>query len=595
MKLSIIVEAPTSPPTTISVTFLPGQTLAQAIYLSGKFLPPALCSGLGTCGQCTVQFISTAPQPTPKEQQVLAHNMLDDGFRLSCQHIAKATMHVRLQPKNQALSSRLSLLAAAPNAHTSAMPALPHNNLPHPHARQADTCCTHALLPAVLAIDLGTTSIHYGLGTNAVQEKEQADSNGTKATTAPPCHNDATQMPTYKWLDSSEINPQMGAGSELISRLAYAQKDESNTLQALILQRIRHLIATQSYNVKHICLAANPAMTLLALGKEISSLARAPYSLPYKGGTWEHVENLPPMWVPPLVAPFVGGDITAGYAYLTHTIKPKEYPYLLADLGTNGEFLLALSPTQAVVTSVALGPALEGIGLRFGTAIAPGAITSVTVTPAGLQANIYSAPSSPAPACIAGITGTGYLSIIHSLLTAQAITPSGEFSLHASPLIAKAIQKIQSAPCHCPLCKGNAPAPKPQSTAYIPLPHNLYISAADIEEVLKVKASFSLGITLLLQHANIATKDIRQVFLAGAMGSHVNIASLEGLGFFPHGMNKRITAIGNSSLEGAKILVANQPEREKLIAWAPYVQALDLSNTPEFMNNYIKHMQFAWI
>ncbi|MDL2209816.1 hypothetical protein LJC26_03315, partial [Desulfovibrio sp. OttesenSCG-928-O18] len=52
-----------APPPGFADTVLPllGATLAETIYLSGLFAPPALCSGLGRCGLCRVRFISAAP------------------------------------------------------------------------------------------------------------------------------------------------------------------------------------------------------------------------------------------------------------------------------------------------------------------------------------------------------------------------------------------------------------------------------------------------------------------------------------------------------------------------------------------------------
>ena len=62
--------------------------------------------------------------------------------------------------------------------------------------------------------------------------------------------------------------------------------------------------------------------------------------------------DLPPARIPPLLAPFVGADISAGMAAIAFGPDPPRYPYLLADLGTNGEFALALSPEEYLLASV---------------------------------------------------------------------------------------------------------------------------------------------------------------------------------------------------------------------------------------------------
>ena len=38
----------------------PGQTLAQALYLSDRLRPPVLCSGLACCGRCRVRVLNGA-------------------------------------------------------------------------------------------------------------------------------------------------------------------------------------------------------------------------------------------------------------------------------------------------------------------------------------------------------------------------------------------------------------------------------------------------------------------------------------------------------------------------------------------------------
>ncbi len=490
-------------------------TLAQAIYLSGLVPAPALCSGLGRCGRCRVRFLDAPPPPLPVEEIVLSHHALDEGWRLAC--------HRRPQEGLR--------LALPPDILTAGRAAVPS---PAPHS--------------ALAVDLGTTSLHW-------QSVGPGDS-----------------------LSGQEVNPQMGAGSDVMSRLAYAATDEGmKRLAGLARAALLRLAGGPGSGVRELCVAANPAMTSILLGKDCSGLSRAPYRLDYKGGVTETLPDLPPIWIPPQLAPFVGGDATAGYASLAldPAREAPRFPFLLADMGTNGEYILALSPTEALAASVPLGPALEGINLSLGTEARPGAVTVFTLTPLGLEPQVL---GETAPK---GISGSGYLSLLRALLKAGLLDRDGHFvrPQAASAALAKRI---------------GSPEAGSGGEARLRLPGRLFLLASDVEELLKVKAAFSLAVARLLAAANLAPFALTAVYLAGALGAHVPPDALEELGFLPPGLGTRIQAVGNSSLAGAALFLREKKSRDASLAWAENVRTLELALDPAFTNSYAEHMIFSW-
>ena len=78
----------------------------------------------------------------------------------------------------------------------------------------------------------------------------------------------------------------------------------------------------------------------------------------------------------PGISAFVGGDIVSGIYALK--LMDENSPVLLADLGTNGELVLAVGG-KILSTSVAAGPAFEGGNLSIGMPALPGAIDSLTI------------------------------------------------------------------------------------------------------------------------------------------------------------------------------------------------------------------------
>lgn len=499
----------------LTLDAVPGQTLAQALWLSGGLPAPPLCSGLGRCGRCRVRFIRHAPMPVPEDGLALGPAELDRGWRLACRHL----LHAR-----------------TPDMEV---------ELPAPPAPRRCLDAVVSGAPLRLAVDLGTTSLHW----RALTPDGATAAHG------------------------EELNPQMGAGSDVMSRLATAARPGGEArLAALVRAALQRIVAELPGPVTELCVAANTAMTAILLEKDISGLTAAPYRLDYTGHTVETLAGLPPIYVPPLPSPFVGGDVSAGLIAVEERHRPG-YPFLLADLGTNGEFVLAVAPNKAFLASVPLGPALEGIGLTFGDMAGPGAVTAFVLTPSGLAPTVREG-ASPQRIC-----GTGYLSLVHVLLRAGLLTPEGNFVYApSSPLggrLASLLTDVQHEP-------------------RLILPGGLYLTARDVEEILKVKAAFSLALERLLRAAGCAAAELRHIFLAGALGEHVVPADLERLGFLPPGAGARLICVGNSSLDGAQLLLEQPSRRDCLERRSAGCVALDLTADPSFTAEYMRHMRFDY-
>jgi len=322
-------------------------------------------------------------------------------------------------------------------------------------------------------------------------------------------------------------------------------------------------------------------MTYLALRLPTAGLARAPYRLGYTGGDQQHLApDLPPALIPPLLSPFVGADLSAGMAALHYAPEgPPAYPYLLADLGTNGEFVLALSPSEHLLASVPMGPALEGVGLRHGRTAAPGAVRSYTLTPAGLTPEFVERPPLPGQTGSeeeAGITGVGYLSLAAALLRAGVLDESGRFVVPATPLGRRIATGLTQDPT--------------TGEQTLRLPGGQLFPASDVEELVKVKAAFNLALSRLLAEANLAPSQLTAVCLAGAMGEHVDPADLATLGFLPGALVPAVRRSGNTSLAGARLLLCNPAAWEWVLSLPAHCRALDLATDPSFGSLYVERM-----
>ncbi|MGE4263483.1 MAG: ASKHA domain-containing protein [Desulfovibrio sp.] len=502
----------------------PMLTLAQAIFLAptggaGLWDGVPLCAGLGKCGLCRVRFLSAPPQPLPEEGRRLGEAALAEGWRLACLHPATACHIVLPEPKR----------SGRPHVQPGAAP------------RAQDE--------VALAVDLGTTSVHW-----------TALAGGTTLSSG------------------QELNPQMGLGSEVMSRLGFAARPGGGeTLQRLVLNRLRQLAqraeAETGQPVARLCVAGNSAMTYLLLGLPVNGLARAPYRLDYTGGDDRDIApDLPQTRIPPLLAPFVGADLSAGLAALTFGPVAPHYPFLLADLGTNGEFVLALSPNEYLLASVPMGPALEGVGLRHGRTAAPGAVRAFSLTPTGLKPEYIE--RAPLPDEDGGITGVGYLSLVAALLRAGVLDESGRFVVPATPLGQR-------------LAKGVS---RDGGEAVLDVGAGLSLPASDVEELVKVKAAFNLALSRLLAESGLPAGALARVYLAGAMGEHVDARDLASLGFLPEVLAGRLERAGNTSLKGAALLLNSAEAWDWVRALPGKCRALDLTADPGFGSLYVERM-----
>lgn len=491
----------------------PGDILSRAIWLSGKFKPQSLCNGLGCCGNCRVRYPGNPPDINYKDQQIFTAAELAAGWRLAC--------HQYVPP-----GDRIQLY----------LPGKNFTNQPEKIENFSGTPVN-----ACLAIDLGTTSIAW----------QACDNKGTL-------------------LEGSGPNPQSGSGADVISRIDTVIRGDARPF-ILIRKYIRDLLfecTSQGLSIQRICLAANPAMTQIFLGKDLSGLATAPYSLSFKGGEildLEFGETSLPVLFPPLLSPFIGSDLTAGLYYCLENRYPR--PFVLADLGTNTEIILFNEDNHLSGVSVPGGPALEGIGPICGRPVSDTVITSFKLSPSGLKANF---PGRPANEQTEGIGATGYLSLLAILLKLGILNRDGRIGSEW-PWIAKKFF--------------------PDSTQdNIKLPWGMCLAPDDIEQILKVKAAFSTGLKEVLRFNKLVPGDIRAFCLAGNLGSNCQDDDLFELGFLPPSLAGKIIHAGNTALKGASLLAAKPDELRSLKSLCAHAQIISMTGESLFFDKYINEM-----
>ena len=496
-----------------------GATMAQALFLGGFFTGRALCSGLGRCGLCRVRYLGPAPEPAAAERRKLGPDQLGEGWRLACQH--------------PAAPARLLVPATAKGA--------PRRRPGRPGAVVAGL---------VLAVDLGTTSLEW-----------------------------AARQDGCELARGRGVNPQMGAGAEIVSRLAFAAGDRGYQRE-LVLDYLRGVVARLPGAPESICLAGNPAMIHILLGLDVTGLARAPYRLDFAGGGRVRLaDDLPEALIAPLWGPFIGGDASAGFIHLALGRGGGDYPFLLCDLGTNGEFVLAAEPGRVWAASAPMGPALEGSGLSHGTLAGPGCAVAFDPTPAGLVPVAFADGGDWNGA----VSGTGYLSLIAALKRFGIVARDGRFAdLQANAPLAALAGRLGVSPVRDAPEAGLAFA-------------KMTLWASDVEEVLKVKAACNAVLSRLFGAAGLDAWRLVHLDLAGALGYHARAADLEELGFIPPGLGRAVRKAGNTALAGALDLLGVPGALASALAAGAAARVLDLALDPGFEREYLERMVFEYV
>ena len=98
---------------------------------------------------------------------------------------------------------------------------------------------------------------------------------------------------------------------------------------------------------------------------------------------------------------------------------------------------------------------------------------------------------------------------------------------------------------------------------------------------------------ILEKRMGITHNQIDNVFIAGGFGNYVNPASAVAIGLIPGIPVTKITGVGNSALEGAKMYLLSTVVRDDSKTIRDHVELHELSVAPEFMDLYAEQMLFG--
>ena len=375
----------------------------------------------------------------------------------------------------------------------------------------------------------------------------------------------------------ASYNPQVDFGEDVISRIIYAQEQGGleklhhaviDTINVFIYSLTKEQGLTLDDIIAVMC-AGNTTMTHLLLKIDPSHIRKDPYVpaanfLPVVRAAEAGIKINPRGLLAclPSVGSYVGGDITAGI--LSSGMDDTDELSLFIDLGTNGEVAIG-NKEYFMACSTSAGPCFEGGGLKSGIRAMKGAIQSVSVKNGKLS---YKTIGKERPR---GICGSGIIDALSTFLKHRIIDRSGKIKENdiCGTRDAGGVKEIVLV------------AKKDSAIGM-----DITIDENDIKNLIHSKGAIYTGIDVLLKESGYKKEHLKNVFIAGGLGTALNIRSAINIGLLPDLPEDRFKFMGNTSITGAKLCLLSQEAMEKAALIANKTMYLDLSVNPSFMNNY---------
>jgi len=563
----------------------------------------SICGGKGTCHSCKVQVISgSVSKPRPNEREIFTSQELKEGWRLACQAYPTSDCKITVPAESMTTPQRVQVegLEVKVALEPSVRVYLLQLSAPSLKAPQADD---DRLLEALnRQYKLQCTKIDVGalrVSSDQLRSwnwKSQAVVRDDEVIAVLPrnCHQlglaidlGTTKIAGYLVdLDNGRtlaargmMNPQISYGEDIISRMSRVVKspDEGGQLQKLAVDAINELSAELSKEagakpgeIVEAVVVGNTAMHHLFLRLPVKQLALSPFvpaasrALAIRAG--ELGLNIAPgayIHLLPNIAGFVGADHVS-MLLATDAWQAKGATVAL-DIGTNTEVSL-IYKGKITTTSCASGPAFEGGHIKYGMRAATGAIERLRIDGGEIH---YQTIDGASPV---GICGSGILDALAQLYVAEIIDEGGRI-IDNQPRV-----RTYKGQHEFTLVSREERKGRPAIT----------VTQSDVRELQLAKAAIRTGIQILLETSGCAEDDIKQVIIAGAFGTYIDVASAVVIGMLPPLPLKRFRQVGNAAGAGARLALISLKSRAKAQAIASRVSYIELASSPDFQPTFLQ-------
>lgn len=382
---------------------------------------------------------------------------------------------------------------------------------------------------------------------------------------------------------ASAGNGQIRYGADVINRIIESAKPggQKRLQDAIVKETLNPMItkmcASAGFSCQHIyrmAVAGNTTMEHLLMGINADPLRMEPYipaffktnSL-YASDIGIAIHPDAHIIVAPNIGSYVGGDITAGT--LVSMIWNRPEMSLLIDLGTNGELVFGNSDFL-MSCACSAGPAFEGGDISCGMRATDGAIEACSINQETMEPT-YQVIGEEGQKPI-GICGSGIIDVIAELFRCGIINPKGKFIREG--------RRIR----HDKYGMGSYVLAFEQEAGSV---RDVEITEVDIDNFIRAKGAIFSAIRTMLSSLDMDVSMIDDVYVAGGIGSGINMKHAVTIGMFPDIPLERFHYIGNSSLSGAYAMLISTQAEKKTYEVARNMTYLELSTVPTYMDEFV--------
>ena len=393
-----------------------------------------------------------------------------------------------------------------------------------------------------------------------------------------------TDLKTGKILaKGSSGNGQIRYGADVINRIIEQGRPggRKKLQDAIVKETLTPIITNLCRSAKisarsilRLSIGSNTTMNHLLLGVDANPVRMDPY-IPsffnWKGllaGDLKLPANpLAPVVIAPNIGSYVGGDITAGT--LASGIWDKDEMSLFIDLGTNGEIVFG-NRDFLMSCACSAGPAFEGGDISCGMRATDGAMEACTIDKDTMEPTM-TIVGEPGQKCV-GICGSGIIDIISELYRCRIINAKGLFVREGDR-----VKRDEHGMGRYVL----ATAEESETG------REVSINEVDIDNFIRAKGAIYSAIDTMLQSVDMTPDCIDHVYVAGGIGSGINMRNAVNIGMLPDVELEKYSYIGNSSLTGAYALAVSDQAIEKCAEVAANMTYLELSTYPGYMDSFV--------
>ena len=376
-------------------------------------------------------------------------------------------------------------------------------------------------------------------------------------------------------------NGQIRYGADVINRIIESGKEggRRRLQDAVVKESIIPMLSSMyrasgidPRRVYRMVLAGNTTMNHLLLGLHADPIRMEPFvpSFFRAGDLYARdiglkLNPMAELIVAPNIGSYVGGDITAGA--LVSMIWNSPEMSLFIDLGTNGELVFGNSEFL-MSCACSAGPAFEGGDISCGMRATDGAIEACTIDKDTMEPAMTVVGDVPP----AGICGSGIIDIIAELFRCGIIDGKGKI-VREGPRILRDEHGM-----------GSYVLAWQKDTGGV---KDVVLNEVDIDNFIRAKGAIFSATETMLSSLGFDASVIERVYVAGGIGSGINMRNAVTIGMFPDIPLENFHYIGNSSQTGAYAMLLSSQAREKVFELGRSMTYLELSNEPGYMDAFV--------